>query len=1396
MKKIFTFLTLFLLFNNTYSQVIRCYTDENDLEMRALFPEFESRDEFENWLQSEMNSNSNSRIIGGVFQIPVVFHVIHNGENIGVGTNISYAAIQSQIDVLNEDFRRILNSNGYNTNPVGADTEIEFCLARRRPDGSAFPNGEHGVNRINRNTAGFTAPPYSSTYMNSTIKTYTYNNGNATDTRGWLPSTYMNIWTANLSNGLLGYAQFPQSPIGGMNCTNQNVATDGVVFRHNSVGKSSVTGFVGPYNEGRTATHEVGHWLGLRHIWGDGDCTVDDFCNDTPVAGAANYGCPSGTNSCTSSPENDMIENYMDYTDDLCMNIFTNDQKMRMRIVLESTPLRRSLINSDACIPPNENDLSVIDILNPIGDNCPGTISPSVVIKNRGTNNLSSAQISYQLNNGQITNFTYAGNLASGQTATVILPEFTSYLGNHSLKVYSTLPNGVQDPSPEFDTMQIIFTVSNGITAPFVENFEANVFPPNIKWVVTNENSDCYKWLGAAASSISGVSDNNAAQFPGFGNTSGGRESLITPIFILPCNASSANIQFDVAYRRRNNTTSNYERLFIEISENCGLTWNTTPIYDKTGTSLQVLTQTTTSYYIPVGASDWRTETIDLSSFISSESKNIKFRIRAVAANGNNIYLDNFRFNAVSSSEIIVSENTFEVFDEGGVEYGIVSVGESKTKTFTVQNTGTGNLILGLPIEITGSAFSLVSSNLTGTILPGESQTFSVQFTPPNSGIFSETLSFSTNDCDEETYNFLLNGSTASGIILVDFDANSIISCVNSTINFTNISSAANSYFWDFGPNASPETSTEENPSVSFNSVGSYSVSLTVTNEFGSNSITKTNFITINPDLVPSISITSTDADNSICQTTAISFESTIENGGNEPIFDWKINNISTGQTGSIFTTSILENGDLVSCDLISSELCLSQAVVSSSSIAIEVIDFIRPKISISSDAAANEICEGELIVFTATVLNEGISPTYQWLLNGNPFGNSDPVYSSSNMSHNDQISCLLITSGLCLNEPIQSNQLDLFVNSLLDPSIAISSSHIDNEICAGEEITFTTQVQHVGSSPSFQWFVNGVNFGSNSLEFSSADLLTDDVVSCLVTSSSTCASMNTAYSNELFMIVNQLLSPEILISSSDLDNSICSGESVTFSSTIQNGGDNPIYQWKVNGNNVGNSTSSYTTLNLTNNSTVICTLTSSESCVSVNSINSNSIVTSVSPNVTPYVTISSNDFDNIINEGTSVIFTANSSGGGSSPSYQWRINGQNVGTNSINYTTDLLQNGDVVSCVMTSSASCVNNPSNTSNTITMTVLGTNSLSDFENITSNVLIYPNPSSSNFVLKFNSKTSTELIVKITDLSGKTIEELIVHESESQLNFGENYQQGMYNLILINGNYSKTLKVVKN
>ena len=233
----------------------------------------------------------------GILNIPVYVHVVYSNSN----ENISNAQVASQISVLNADFRKT-NSDA-NQLPAEfandiTDSEIEFTLAGTFRHSSS--NSSWGTNDAVKSAY----PPVT-------------------------PSTHLNIWVCNIGGGILGYAQFP----GG------NSSTDGVVVGTQYFGN---TGYVAaPFDKGRTGTHEVGHYLNLRHIWGDGRCKQDDFVADTPSSDGPNYGCPSyPTVNCKS---NDMTMNYMDYTDDNCMYMFSDGQRNRMRAIFASGGSRAGL---------------------------------------------------------------------------------------------------------------------------------------------------------------------------------------------------------------------------------------------------------------------------------------------------------------------------------------------------------------------------------------------------------------------------------------------------------------------------------------------------------------------------------------------------------------------------------------------------------------------------------------------------------------------------------------------------------------------------------------------------------------------------------------------------------------------------------------------------------------------------------------------------------------------------------------------------------------------------------------------------------------------------------------------------------------------------------------------
>lgn len=317
-----------------------CETMEQDSINQVKYADMRNRQAFELRIQEKMREieqlQASGRTLAGVITLPVVVHVVHNGEQVGQGRNISAAQVASQIEVLNEDFRRMTGTNGFNNDPVGADIEIEFCLAALGPGGQEL--AEAGIHRYNGNRASWTRTDIEGFLKPNTI---------------WNPNDYLNIWTVDFegeSELLLGYAQFPSdSQLPGLQPSGGSATTDGVVVRYSSFGsaeKGSFPVMSPPYNKGRTATHEVGHWLGLRHIWGDGPCGSDDFVNDTPEAAEPTRGCPAGKTSCGSL---DQIQNYMDYSDDGCMNIFTKGQKTRILAVMELSPRRKSLINSQVC---------------------------------------------------------------------------------------------------------------------------------------------------------------------------------------------------------------------------------------------------------------------------------------------------------------------------------------------------------------------------------------------------------------------------------------------------------------------------------------------------------------------------------------------------------------------------------------------------------------------------------------------------------------------------------------------------------------------------------------------------------------------------------------------------------------------------------------------------------------------------------------------------------------------------------------------------------------------------------------------------------------------------------------------------------------------------------------
>jgi hypothetical protein len=270
-------------------------------------PEYRGRRlKVEEQVRRSIASGEAMRVAQKLVTIPTVVHVVYRAGN----ENVSDAQVKSQIRSLNNDFRA-KNADKRKVPDVWkglvTDAKIQFALATKDPGGK----GTSGITRTATTVAAFSP--------DDTVK--------SKKTGGvdpWPTDRYLNIWVCSLGDGLLGYAQFPGGP----------AATDGVVILNTAFGSNGTA--AAPFNKGRTTTHEVGHFLNLRHIWGDrNDCSGNDFVADTPAAQQANTGRPKFPQiTCNNGPNGDMFMNYMDYVDDEAMVMFTVGQVARMNATL------------------------------------------------------------------------------------------------------------------------------------------------------------------------------------------------------------------------------------------------------------------------------------------------------------------------------------------------------------------------------------------------------------------------------------------------------------------------------------------------------------------------------------------------------------------------------------------------------------------------------------------------------------------------------------------------------------------------------------------------------------------------------------------------------------------------------------------------------------------------------------------------------------------------------------------------------------------------------------------------------------------------------------------------------------------------------------------------------
>ncbi len=620
-----TFLIYFILINNlllfTYSTAFSqrtCQTSEteyyqNNKEKVAGSEAFEKR--LNSYVIQKRKEVKNNPLLYKIqktestYRIPIIVHVIHNGEEIGEGTNISAAQIYGQIEVLNEDFN-FRNPNRDETLPVfkdvAANPSIEFVLATIDPEGR--PLSEVGITR---------SKGCLTSWNTTTFDVY------AKPTTVWNTDNYFNIWVTNLTDP--GYGQFPiLSDLDGIREEAKGADTDGIVVRYNNFGSIAKTPGIPqlidgePLNLGRTATHEVGHFFGLMHTWGDEElsCATDDFCADTPNTNVRQRRCKLNEPSCEAG-KIVMTQNFMEYTDDFCMTLFTKDQVARMHAVLAISPRRKELLASK--------------VAEPIEDKLFAIFSPSQtqVIKS-GTIQFTNQSVA--TGNKEIESYQWSFEGGNPATSTEINPTITyPNQGNFT----ATLTVKSKDGNQQSRSI-LLAVLDENITAlnETLLDFEERNFTQG-GWSI--ERTDIVNWR------LSSEGAYGASDYSAFVPNRDFRACETSLAFISPFIRTPTSrvfeVRFDVAYTYNESRAS--DSLRISYATDGGDKFTT--IWKEGGDALKTANNRINSF--SPSASEWKTHYFYIE--VKDASRFVQVKFENIGANNNNLYLDNLRIRPV-----------------------------------------------------------------------------------------------------------------------------------------------------------------------------------------------------------------------------------------------------------------------------------------------------------------------------------------------------------------------------------------------------------------------------------------------------------------------------------------------------------------------------------------------------------------------------------------------------------------------------------------------------------------------------------------------------------------------------------------------------------------------------
>jgi hypothetical protein len=729
---------LFVLFFNGFSQkkkaapaqekmpqIIRCATTQR---VEMLFRAFPEKKLLAEKLAKQLPNNSlrAPKRLAAIVNIPVVFHIVLSNPYV-----ITDEAVRSQIDAMNTDFAG-LNADSTNIpaafEAVRGHSLIRFVLAKRTPSGQLT----NGIDRVSSSTTG------DPNNVIDSIKRKSLGGADA-----WDPNSYLNIWVGNISGGqgVLGYTQIPGSG---------SPLDDGVFCNILGFGISSCN--ANSYNKGRTIVHELGHYFGLNHIWGDDEtasnkCSGDDFrpltddgstytlpltlynphgkgntsedIGDTPNQAIPLMDCSSGivTDECSSAAPGIMYENFMDYTMDNCYSLFTKKQVARMEYVLQN--YRSSLITSTgATAPANAPSVDAAPILsvNPGGVEtigctsifypstltCAGNIVPKVLIKNNGSNTITSLTVGYVLNGGTPVTVSINTNLVSGATQMIPFPSIAVSTGNYIFKFFTKNVNGSPaDNVPGNDTLTATLSVPNPVSLPLSEGFENSIFPPS-GWAIINPGNDV-TW----AKTTPGSQSAHSMFIDNFDNNSVGQtDEIRTPKLVLT-SSDPVVITFDLAHKNYPDAAYN-DSLQVLVSNDCGATFKI--YFNKAGAALATAGSSADAYVNPA-ASDWKTQKITLSGSILNAG-NIIVAFRNTSDWGNNIFIDNINIKQETSRDIsVIAVNPPAAID----------CAEPTIPTATIKNVGFST-ITGFKVSYKIDNGTLSETTVSGISLAADQQ--------------------------------------------------------------------------------------------------------------------------------------------------------------------------------------------------------------------------------------------------------------------------------------------------------------------------------------------------------------------------------------------------------------------------------------------------------------------------------------------------------------------------------------------------------------------------------------------------------------------------------------------------------------------------------------------------